>query len=196
MEEERYTQFRESVAEQPHEGEEIPGNLGRGRPTERLQFVTPVLRNVQDRIYHEDGSLSPRELNARRNPSRPRPGNHANEKGPSGNRMDYERPRRQGSSYRNRASAHRSAGYFQETPYMERIPEFFFNEPRQYFPTLSDEWEAFWLKFQLMARRYSWSEEKQREQLLFCLKEEALNFAATLGPQIRDDPMTLHQRRL
>lgn len=41
-----------------------------------------------------------------------------------------------------------------------------------------------------MARRYSWSEDKQREQLLFGLKEEALNFAATLGPEIRDDLLT------
>ena len=193
MEEERYTPFRESVAERPHEGEEIPENLGRGRPTERPQFVTPVLRNDQDRIYQEDGSLSPREPNTRQNPSRPRPGDHANEKGASGNRMDYERLLPQGSRYRGRASAHRPAGYFHETPYMERIPEFFFNEPRPYFPTFSgkhDEWEAFWLKLQLMARRYSWSEEKQREQLLFCLKEEALNFAATLGPEIRDDLIT------
>ena len=50
-----------------------------------------------------------------------------------------------------------------------------------------DEWEAFWLKFQLMVRMYSWSEEKQREHLLFCLEDDALKFAATLGPKIRDD---------
>ena len=42
-----------------------------------------------------------------------------------------------------------------------------------------------------MARRHSWSEGKQREQLLFCLKGDALNFAATLGLVIRDDLMML-----
>ena len=42
-----------------------------------------------------------------------------------------------------------------------------------------------------MAKRYSWSEEKQREQLLFCMKRDALNFAATLGPVVRDGLMML-----
>ena len=42
-----------------------------------------------------------------------------------------------------------------------------------------------------MARMYSWSEEKQREQLLFCLKGDALKFAAILVPVVRDDLMML-----
>ena len=44
-----------------------------------------------------------------------------------------------------------------------------------------------------MARRYNWSEEKQTEQLLFCLKEEALSFAANLGPEIRDNIFVFSQ---
>ena len=108
--------------------------------------------------------------------------------------LDYERLLPAGSRPRGRASAHRPPGYFYEenTPRYDRIPDFLFNEPCPYFSTFSgrhDEWEAFWLKFQLMARRYSWSEEKQREQLLFCLEDDALKFAATLGQEIRDDLM-------
>ena len=37
-----------------------------------------------------------------------------------------------------------------------------------------------------MAKRYNWSGEKQKKQLLFCLKDEAMNFAASLGPEIRE----------
>ena len=101
-----------------------------------------------------------------------------------------------GSHPRGRAAAHRPQGYLYEehSPRHGIIPAFLFNEPRPHFPIFSgrhDEWEAFWLKFQLMAKIYSWSEETQREQLLFCLKGDALNFAATLGPEVRDDFMML-----
>ena len=70
------------------------------------------------------------------------------------------------------------------------FPEQFLNEPRPYFPSFSgkhDEWDAFWLKFELLARRYHWSAEKQREQLLLCLKDDAMSFAAGLGPETRGD---------
>ena len=113
-----------------------------------------------------------------------------------GSGFDYERNLPAGSHPRCRASAHRPQGYLYEehTPRHGAIPEFLFNEPRPHFPTFSgrhDEWEAFWLTFQLMAKRYSWSEDKQREQLLFCLKGDALTFAATLRPVVRDDLMML-----
>ena len=45
------------------------------------------------------------------------------------------------------------------------------------------------MKFELMAKRYGWSPEKQSEQLLFCLKDEALDFAAGLSLEVREDLM-------
>ena len=186
MEEERYPSLRETVPERSQERDEFSP---RGRPAERAKFVTPIVRNDEERIP-VDVPLQ-REPYMRQNPGQSRPGDHIGEQGASGGHVRYERILPEGSRIRGRASAHRPAGYHYDTPRLEyRIPEFLFNEPRPYFPTFSgkhDEWEAFWLKFQLMARRYNWSEEKQQEQLLFCLKEDALNFAATLGLEIRDD---------
>ena len=63
-------------------------------------------------------------------------------------------------------------------------------EPKPFFPSFSgkqEEWESFWLKFELLSERYRWSPQKQREQLLLSLKDEALNFAANLSPEIRND---------
>ena len=63
-------------------------------------------------------------------------------------------------------------------------------EPRPFFPSFSgkqEEWESFWLKFELLSDRYRWSPQKQREQLLLSLKDEALNFAANLTPDIRNN---------
>ena len=92
--------------------------------------------------------------------------------------------------YRGRASVHRPAMYQYESLRMEyRVPELLFNEPRPYFPSFCgrhDEWDAFWLKFEIMAKHYNWPEEKLKEQLLFCLNDKARNFAASLGPEIRE----------
>ena len=209
MEGERYPPCTGNPMERPREREETPDTLPARRPTERPQFVTPIIREERDRVVHPDygygavGGTIPQEPTVRPSYSQPRPLDHADdERNVRGPGFDHERLLPPGSRPRGRASAHRPPGYYYETqtPRFDRIPEFLFNEPRPYFPTFSgrhDEWEAFWLKFQLMARRYNWSEEKQREQL-FCLKEDALNFAATLGPEIRDDlmmfSMTLRDR--
>ena len=179
-----------------------PVNISTNRPTERPQFVTPIIVR-DDRAAHSgydhgaaEGS-APHESTVRLGCGYPRPEDHLNdERNVRGPGLDYERILPAGSHPRGRASAHRPQGYLYEehTPRHGIIPEFLFNEPRPHLPTFSgrrDEWEAFWLKFQLMARRYSWSEEKQREQLLFCLKGDALNFAATLRPVVRDDLMML-----
>ena len=199
MEAERYAPCSGNSRECPQERGTTPVNVPASRPTERPQFVTPIVRDERERLAHSDyghgavGGSNPHESTLRPGGSYSRPGDHVdddrNVRGPA---FDYERLLPAGSRPRSRASAHRPPGYNYESQ-MPRIPEFLFNnEPRPYFPTFSgrhDEWEAFWLKFQLMARRYNWPEEKQREQLLFCLKDEALNFAATLGPEIRDDLM-------
>ena len=139
----------------------------------------------------------PHESTVRLGCGHPRPEGYFNdERNVRCPRFYYERILPAGSHPGGRASAHRPQGYFYEehTPRHGIIPEFLFNEPRPHFPTFSgrhDEWEAFWLKFQLMAKKYSWSEEKQREHLLFCLKGDALNFATTLGSVVRDDLMLL-----
>ena len=104
--------------------------------------------------------------------------------------LNYERLLPTETRYRGRASAHRPAMYQYESPRMEyRVTELLFIEPRPYFPSFSgrhDEWDAFLLKFEIMAKRYNWSKEKHEEQLLFCLKAEAMNFAASLEPEIRE----------
>lgn len=110
--------------------------------------------------------------------------------------FEYDRLLPQNARPRGRAEAHRPAPHFEIPRHEYRIPEQFFSEPRPFFPTFSgrpSEWGAFWLKFELMARRYDWSLEKQREQLLFCLKDEAMNFAASLGPEIREDILLFSQ---
>ena len=68
--------------------------------------------------------------------------------------------------------------------------EQYLNEARPYFPSFSgkqDEWDAFLLKFELLARRYHWSAEEQGEQLLLCFKDDAMRFTAGLGQETRGD---------
>ena len=50
-------------------------------------------------------------------------------------------------------------------------------------------WDAFWVTFELMAKRYGWPLQKQSEQLLFCLKDEAMDFAVGLSPEVCEDLM-------
>ena len=132
-----------------------------------------------------------RQQSPRRDQGNARRAEHPDERGIGYQEgLNYERLLPTETRYRGRASAHRPAMYQYESPRMEyRVPELLFNEPRPYFPSFSgrhDEWDAFWLKFEIMAKRYNWSGEKQKEQLLFCLKDEAMNFAASLGPEIRE----------
>jgi hypothetical protein len=47
------------------------------------------------------------------------------------------------------------------------------------------EWEPFWIQFQLMTTRFEWDRDEQGEQLLLCLKDEALTFAAHLSSEVR-----------
>ena len=92
---------------------------------------------------------------------------------------------------RGRSGAHRPAMYFGEPRYDYRLQEQDINEPRPTLPMFSGKhgsnWDAFWVKFELMARRYGWSLQKQSEQLLFCLKDDAMDFAAGLSSEVRED---------
>lgn len=104
--------------------------------------------------------------------------------------FDYERllPRDR-PRYRQQAEQQRPGRWYEpQRPEIRFFDQMLSNEPRPFFPSFSgkhDEWDSFWLKFELLAKRYNWSDEKQREQLLLCLKDEAMNFAASLGPEIR-----------
>ena len=198
MEGERYPSCIVNPRKHPQERGTTPVNISTNRPTERPQFVTPVVRDeraAHSGYGHGAAGDSTSHESTVRSGGHPRPEDHFNdERNVRGPGFDYERNLPAGSHPRGRASANRPQGYLYEehSPRHGIIPEFLFNEPQPRFPTFSgrhDEWEAFWLKFQLMSRRYSWSEEKQREQLLFCLKGDALNFAATLRPVVRDDLM-------
>lgn len=201
MEGERYSPCAGNPMERPREREDTSDTLLAKRPIERPQFVTPIVREEQARTVHPDLGYKAAGGGAAGGSiphyGQSRSGDHADDRrNARSHGVEYERLLPPGSRYRGRASAHRPAEYYPETPRFDRIPEFLFSEPRPYFPTFSgrhDEWEAFWLKFQLMARRYNWSEEKQTEQLLFCLKEEALSFAANLGPEIRDNIFVFSQ---
>ena len=104
--------------------------------------------------------------------------------------FDYDRLRPQHHSrYQEQAGWNRTRqSHATERPEVRLLDQLLSNEPRPFFPSFSgrnDEWNSFWLTFELLARRYNWSADKQRDQLLLCLKDEAMNFAASLGPEIR-----------
>ena len=181
------------------------GTISADRETERKQYTTPAQREGRDCTFRADygrgavGGSVEHESSLRTGCREPRNRNDVDEGRCKGNvgGLDYDRLLPDGSRYRGRAAAHRPAMYNYGPPGFDyRFPDHLFSEPRPYFPTFSgrhDEWDAFWLKFRLMARRYNWSDEKQQEQLLFCLKDDALNFAASLGPEIRENLMLFSQ---
>ena len=177
MEGERYHSCIVNPRKCPQERGTTPVNISMNRPTERPQFVAPVVRDERAAHYGYGhgtvGSSAPHESTVRLGRCHPRPEDHLNDesnvKSPA---FDYERILPAGSHPRGRASANRLQGYIYEEHTLRHciIPQFLFNEPQPNFPTFSgrhDEWEAFWLKFQLMARRYSWSEEKQGDKFYF-----------------------------
>jgi len=54
-----------------------------------------------------------------------------------------------------------------------------------------DSWEPFIMQLRFMCKTYCWPEWKFHEQLLFALRGEALQFAATLNPTVREDSVLL-----
>lgn len=204
MEEEKFPQCRVNLEKPPKERGDTLGTFSMGGPVASPQFITPRVREEQDQMVPAgvrnkatEGSM-PHELSTRTSQNWPGHRDYADDvRSGEAHRVDYDRLLPDEPWYRGRASAHRPAGYIYEASRLDyRIQEYLFNEPRPYIPTFSgkhDEWEVFWLKLQLMARRYNWSDEKQREQLLFCLKDGALNFATTLGPEIRESVMMFYQ---
>ena len=60
-------------------------------------------------------------------------------------------------------------------PYKSRLP--FYNG--------KGDWRTFMIQLQIIAERNNWSPHQQAEEILLVLKDEALNFATELTPEIR-----------
>ena len=70
------------------------------------------------------------------------------------------------------------------------------DEPMPALPSfngLSDNWDAFWIQFQLLSKRYRWKGSRLVEQLLLSLKGEAASFVTSLHPYARYDEFLLIQ---
>ncbi|MEW8547690.1 MAG: hypothetical protein AB2693_29635 [Candidatus Thiodiazotropha sp.] len=171
-------------------GENMPSPMR--RPAERMDQQNddeqgPLRRNMPSSA----GNYPQREQTPRMGINRPRPREtFEGERNRVLGDFDYDRLRPQHHSrYQERAGWSRpSQPHEAQRPEIRLLDQLLSNEPRPFFPSFSgrnDEWNSFWLKFELLARRYNWSVDKQREQLLLCLKDEAMNFAASLGPEIR-----------
>lgn len=49
------------------------------------------------------------------------------------------------------------------------------------------DWKSFFLQFELLADRYNWSMDRKREEIIFCLKDEALSFVTQLSVEVRTE---------
>lgn len=63
------------------------------------------------------------------------------------------------------------------------------DEPKFRLPyyTGKTEFKSFWAVFQIGVKKFEWSNEKQVEQLMCCLKDDALKFAADLSDKVRNN---------
>ena len=62
------------------------------------------------------------------------------------------------------------------------------DEPKQsmpYFYGKPNEWENFWMKFEILTRKYHWDEDRQRENLILCMRDDAASFTTSLSDEIR-----------
>lgn len=62
-------------------------------------------------------------------------------------------------------------------------------EPKPRLPifTGKGDWKSFFLQFELLADRYNWSMDRKREEIIFCLKDEALSFVSQLSVEVRNE---------
>lgn len=62
-------------------------------------------------------------------------------------------------------------------------------EPKPRLPifTGKGDWKSFFLQFELLADRYNWSMDRKREEIIFCLKDEALSFVTQLSVEVRTE---------
>ena len=60
-------------------------------------------------------------------------------------------------------------------------------EPRMRVPEYrgTEEWEAFWMQFSTMANYYQWDEETQLQQLIFCMRGDALTYVSQLPSAVQ-----------
>ena len=63
------------------------------------------------------------------------------------------------------------------------------DEPKLRLPiyTGKSTWEAYWVQFELMSKKYHWGPQIQLEQLILSLREEALIFISQLSNNVRGD---------
>lgn len=74
----------------------------------------------------------------------------------------------------------------------KEIPTLFISgceEPKHRLPifTGKGDWKSFFLQFELLADRYNWSMDRKREEIIFCLKDEALSFVTQLSVEVRTE---------
>lgn len=62
-------------------------------------------------------------------------------------------------------------------------------EPKPRLPifTGKGDWKSFFLQFELLVDRYNWSMDRKREEIIFCLKDEALSFVTQLSVEVRTE---------
>lgn len=49
------------------------------------------------------------------------------------------------------------------------------------------DWESFLLQFEMLADRYNCCIDRKREEIIFCLKDEALSFVTQLSVEVRSE---------
>ena len=96
MEAERYAPSSGNSRECPQERGTTPVNVPASRPTERPQFVTPIVRDERERLAHSDyghgavGGSNPHESTLRPGGSYSRPGDHVDDvRGPALTTRDF-----------------------------------------------------------------------------------------------------------
>lgn len=52
-------------------------------------------------------------------------------------------------------------------------------------------WESFWVQFDMIAKKYGWSHLERNERLIFCFRDEALEFVAQQPEDVRSHPTLL-----
>ena len=197
MDQESFPRHDETTSRYPYHEEEHrrdPSGPRIGRPRSPVPRMgsgsAPRVSSDRDRGATGTSTLHGKLPRPRRQP----PSGRDNERDHRDHdRFDYNRLLPPETRPRGKAAAHRPAMYYDGPRYEYKLLEEDNNEPRPTLPMFSgkhgNNWDAFWVKFELMAKRYGWSPEKQSEQLLFCLKDEAMDFAAGLSQEVREDLM-------
>jgi hypothetical protein len=67
------------------------------------------------------------------------------------------------------------------------------DEPRPRFPFFSGKtsWESFMVQFELFSKKYDWSLAERHDQLIFCMRDDALEFVAQQPLDVQSHPTLL-----